>query len=47
MRAARTAYPLKWRIMDALEGIAAAIWPARFRRATPYLMLLPAVLLVG
>ncbi|TIR46596.1 MAG: ABC transporter permease, partial [Mesorhizobium sp.] len=26
---------------------AAAIWPTRFRRATPYLMLLPAVLLVG
>ncbi|TIS96640.1 ABC transporter permease [Mesorhizobium sp.] len=47
MRAARTAYPLKWRIMDALEGVAAAIWPARFKRATPYLMLLPAVLLVG
>ena len=30
MRAARTAYPLGWRIMDTLEASAAALWPARF-----------------
>lgn len=47
MRAARAAYPLTWRIMDALEGLAALIWPASFRRAVPYLMLAPAILLVG
>ena len=33
--------------MDALEGFAAFAWPARFSRATPYLMLAPAVVLVG
>ncbi|MBA8844304.1 putative spermidine/putrescine transport system permease protein [Ochrobactrum sp. RH1CCR137] len=47
MRAARTAYPVVWRIMDALEAIAAFLWPARFNRAVPYLMLLPAIVLVG
>ena len=47
MRAARTAYPLTWRVMDALEAFAAAIWPARFGRAVPWLMLAPALLLVG
>ena len=47
MRAARTAYPMTWRIMDALEAIAAFLWPARFNRAVPYLMLLPAIALVG
>lgn len=47
MRAARTAYPLTWRIMDALEAFAAAVWPARFDRAIPWLMLAPALLLVG
>ncbi|MFK3666765.1 ABC transporter permease [Ochrobactrum teleogrylli] len=47
MRAARSAYPVVWRIMDALEAIAAFIWPARFNRAVPYLMLFPAIVLVG
>ncbi len=47
MRSARTAYPLTWRIMDALEAFAAAVWPANWTRAIPYLMLAPAVLLVG
>jgi putative spermidine/putrescine transport system permease protein len=47
MRAARTAYPLTWRVMDALEAVAAAIWPARLHRALPWLMLAPALLLVG
>jgi putative spermidine/putrescine transport system permease protein len=38
---------MTWRIMDALEAIAAFLWPARFNRAVPYLMLLPAIVLVG
>jgi putative spermidine/putrescine transport system permease protein len=33
--------------MDALEGAAALVWPRRFDRALPYLLLAPAVLLVG
>ncbi|PRD42003.1 ABC transporter permease [Phyllobacterium phragmitis] len=47
MRAAKSAYPVTWRIMDALEAFAAFLWPARFERAVPYLMLAPAILLVG
>lgn len=47
MRRYRTAYPLTWRIMDALEGAVAFLWPARFAPALPYLLLLPAVLLTG
>lgn len=47
MRAARTAYPLTWRVMDALESFAAFVWPGSFKGAVPYLMLAPAVLLVG
>ncbi|MFC6486465.1 ABC transporter permease [Nitratireductor sp. GCM10026969] len=47
MRAARAAYPMTWRIMDALEAFAAFVWPASFKRAVPYLMLAPAILLVG
>lgn len=47
MRAARTAYPLGWRVMDAAEAVAAALWPRRLDRAVQYLMLAPAILLVG
>ncbi len=47
MRKSRAAYPLTWRVMDMLEAIAARLWPARFAMALPYLMLAPAVLLVG
>jgi putative spermidine/putrescine transport system permease protein len=47
VRAARTAYPLGWRVMDASEAVAAALWPRRLDRAVPYLMLAPAILLVG
>ena len=47
MRAARNAYPLRWRVMDAAERVAAALWPSRLSRATPWLMLAPAFLLVG
>jgi putative spermidine/putrescine transport system permease protein len=47
MRTYRTAYPLTWRVFDALEAAAAFLWPARFAPALPYLLLLPAVLLTG
>lgn len=47
MRPSRHAYPLNWRVLDALERVAAVLWPRRFDRALPYLMLLPAVILIG
>ncbi|WP_394691762.1 ABC transporter permease [Hoeflea sp.] len=47
MRAPRAQYPLIWRIMDALEGFAELVWPSRFQPGLPYLMLLPALVLVG
>lgn len=47
MRRNATSYPLSWRLFDALEAGVARLWPARFARALPYLLLLPAVLLVG
>jgi putative spermidine/putrescine transport system permease protein len=47
MKPARSAYPISWRVMDAAEAVAAALWPARLHRMTPWLMLLPALLLVG
>lgn len=42
-----SAYPLRWRVLDALEAVAAAIWPRRFAPAVPYLMLAPALIVVG
>ncbi|WP_312410349.1 ABC transporter permease [Shinella sp.] len=47
MRNSRVAYPLTWRVMDMLENVCARIWPASLHRLLPYLMLLPAVVLVG
>ncbi|GMB79628.1 ABC transporter permease [Shinella zoogloeoides] len=47
MRNSRAAYPLTWRVMDVLETVCARVWPASLHRALPYLMLLPAVVLVG
>lgn len=40
-------YPLSWRLLDGLEAIASALWPRRFAPALPWLMLMPAMLLVG
>lgn len=40
------ARPLHWRLLDAVETIAAALWPPRFAPATPWLFLTPAFLLV-
>lgn len=45
--AANTAYPLTWHVMDVLERFASIVWPRRFDRAIPWLMLAPALLLVG
>ena len=47
MRAPRMAYPLTWRVMDLLEHLAATVWPSSFQKGLPYLMLLPAIVLVG
>ena len=42
-----SAYPLLWRVFDGLDAAVARLWPARFAAALPYLLLLPAILLVG
>lgn len=47
MRRYRTAYPLSWRVFDAIEAAVAALWPARFAPALPYVLLLPAILVTG
>lgn len=39
-------YPLSWRLLDAAESLAARLWPNRFVRSTPWLLLSPAFLLV-
>ncbi|MEP3279775.1 MAG: ABC transporter permease [Stappiaceae bacterium] len=43
----RSSYPVSWRIMDTLENTFAAVFPKGGGRYTPYLMLAPAILLVG
>lgn len=40
-------YPLRWRIMDALEVLLDTVWPRRFARYTGWVLLMPALLLVG
>jgi putative spermidine/putrescine transport system permease protein len=47
MRKAGREYPISWRVMDAVEAVAATLWPRRASAALPWLMLLPAVLLIG
>lgn len=47
MRHYSTAYPLSWRIFDAVEALAKHVWPARFAPWLPYLLLLPALLVTG
>lgn len=39
--------PLRWTLLDKLEAIALFLWPARFRGATGWLFITPALLLVG
>jgi len=38
---------MRWRVMDFLEHAAARLWVRRLHGALPYLMILPAILLVG
>jgi len=39
--------PVIWRLLDAVEALAALVWPRRLHRFTGWLMLAPALLLVG
>lgn len=39
-------FPLRWRLFDATESIAASIWPQSLHPYTGYLLLVPAILLV-
>jgi putative spermidine/putrescine transport system permease protein len=41
------AVPVRWRLLDAVERVAAAVWPPAVRGLTGWLLLLPALLLVG
>jgi putative spermidine/putrescine transport system permease protein len=45
-RGAGRAYPLRWRLLDALERLAAA-WPAQWSGAVKWALLAPALALVG
>lgn len=47
MQRSRSAYPVHWRVFDALEAAAASLWPRRLNPAVPYLMLAPAFVTVG
>lgn len=40
-------YPIRWRLMDAAEAIAERLWPRRLSRFTGWLMIAPALALVG
>ena len=40
-------YPLRWHVMDALEGAAGVLWPRRMAPFTGWLLLAPALLLVA
>ncbi|MFV0333933.1 MAG: ABC transporter permease [Tropicimonas sp.] len=40
-------YPLRWRLMDALEATLDVIWPRRFARYSGWALIAPALLLVG
>lgn len=40
-------YPLRWRAMDALETLTDRLWPARMAGHTGWLLIAPAIALVG
>ncbi|MDO5603559.1 MAG: ABC transporter permease [Paracoccus sp. (in: a-proteobacteria)] len=40
-------YPLRWRVMDAMNAALDLIWPARMQRYTGWVLLAPALILVG
>lgn len=44
--APRAAYPLRWRILDGIEGLA-ALWPSRASGAVKWALLAPALTLTG
>lgn len=46
-RTGRSAGPLGWRLLDAVEAALSALWPFRSRQAVARAFLLPALLLVG
>ena len=47
MRRNSSSYPLTWHLMDILEAIFSKIWPKGGGPWNPYLMLSPAILLIG
>ena len=47
MTVAQPRLPLTWRALDWLEAVVAWLWPSSRKAWTPYLLLLPAVLVVG
>jgi putative spermidine/putrescine transport system permease protein len=47
MRAYRSAYPLSWRLADAVEAAVSRLWPASLAPALPYMLLVPALLVTG
>ncbi len=40
-------YPITWRLLDLVEAVAALLWPRALHRYTGWLLLLPAIALVG
>jgi putative spermidine/putrescine transport system permease protein len=40
-------YPISWRILDGIETAVEHLWPRSLQRFTPWLMLLPALVLIG
>lgn len=40
-------YPLRWRLMDGAEAVLDLLWPRQYAAVTGWLMVLPALLLVG
>lgn len=47
MTDANHSVPIRWRLLDAVERVAVLLWPARLRKSTGWLLLTPAILLVG
>jgi putative spermidine/putrescine transport system permease protein len=41
------AYPVAWRVLDAVEKLVASVWSPRWNRFLPLVFLLPAILVVG
>ena len=39
--------PIHWRVLDAVEAVAAVLWPGTLHRFTGWLLMAPAIALVG